>query len=310
MRRRALTQILVIVLTQEARAQAPASLADTSIVPWSALSARPRLLDTTSAGGIRYPSLLFDANVAGVVRLETIIDRNGTVEAGRIRVTSSTHDLFTSAVRNGVSQWRFSPPPLDGRNVRAAVPITVTFILPTEPAAPWREVASVGIDSSGVHVSIGTEAIPKDSTVVANPADAREATIAALSELMPRKTAATDGAVCVAWFGPSRTAPPDVLRRLRLQYPSLRNADHCPPTYQSQILRLDSLGQPIKRPPGAIDPLWIDVDPAEIWTRDSYVVHGSVGRGTLSTIYKCVARREPSGKEWKAACVRTGTSVA
>ena len=307
---RALAQMLVIIVTREAHAQVPASPSDTSVVPWSALSARPRLLDTTSAGGIRFPSLLFDANVEGVVRVESVIDRNGAVEPGPVRVVSSTHELFTLAVRSGVSRWRFSPPVVDSRNVRTAVPITVTFVLPREPAAPWREVSTVAIDASGVHVSVGTEAIPRDSSVAANPADVREATIAALSELMPLKTAAIDGAVCVGWTGPSRNVPPDVLRRLRMRYPPLRNADQCPPTYQSQILQVDSLGEPIKRPPGAIDPLWIDVSPAEVWTRDYYVVHGRVGRGTMSAIYKCVAHREPLDKQWKATCVRTGTSIA
>ena len=310
LRIRALAQIFVIIVTREAHAQVPASLSDTSVVPWSALSARPHLLDTTGAGGIHYPSLLFDARVEGVVRLETFIDRNGALEPGRIRVASSTHELFTAAVRSGVSQWRFSPPVFDTRDVSTAVPITVTFILPREPAAPWREVSTVAIDASGVHVSVGTEAIPRDSSVVANQADVREATIAALSELMPLKTAAVDGAVCVGWIGPSRNVPPDVLSRLRTRYPPLRNADHCPPTYQSQILQVDSLGKPIPRPPGAIDPMWIDVSPAEIWTRDYYVVHGRVGRGTMSAIYKCVAHREPLDKQWTATCVRTGTSIA
>jgi hypothetical protein len=145
---------------------------------------------------------------------------------------------------------------------------------------------------------------------VLDTAEAREAAIAALSELMPLKTAAIEGAVCVAWTGPSRNVPADVLTRHRMRYPPLRNADHCPPTYQSQILQVDSLGRPIKRPPGAIDPVWIDVSPAETWTSDYYVVHGRVGRGTMFTIYKCVAHREPLGKGWKATCVRTGTAVA
>lgn len=95
-----------------------------------------------------------------------------------------------------------------------------------------------------------------------------------------------------------------------MRYPPLRNADHCPRTYQSQILQVDSLGHPIKRPPGAIDPLWINVNIAEIWTRDYYVVHGRVGRGTVSSIYKCVARRDLLDQRWKATCVRTGTSIA
>jgi TonB family protein len=304
-----LVTILVVMLAPEALAQASASQSDTSIVPWSALSARPRLLDTTNAGGIRYPSLLFDANVEGVVRLETIVDRNGAIESAPMRIASSTHELFTSAARSGVSRWRFSPAVVDSRNVRTAVPITVTFVLPKEPAAPWREVSTVAVDASGVHVAIGTEAIPRDSSIAPNPADVREATIAALSELVPLKSAAVDGAVCVVWTGPSRNVPPDVLVRLRKRYPPLRNADRCPPTYQSQILRVDSLGNPIKRPPGAIDPTRIDVSPAEIWTRDYYVVHGRVGRGTMSAIYKCVAHRERDN-EWKATCVRTGTSVA
>jgi hypothetical protein len=62
--------------------QAPTSSSDTAVVPWGSLSERPRLLDTTSAGGIRFPSILRDASVMGEVRLAMLIDASGRPESG------------------------------------------------------------------------------------------------------------------------------------------------------------------------------------------------------------------------------------
>jgi hypothetical protein len=305
-----LAQVLAVALTQTASAQAPVPLSDTSVVPWSALSERPRLLDTASAREIRFPPIMRDASVNGEVRLAVIIDRDGVPERGSIRVATSTHDLFTLVARSAVGRWRLSPPVLDGRNVRTVVPVMLTFILATRRSDPSLEVASIAIDTTGIHVSVGDEPIARDSSIAANPADVRAATVAALAELMPAKTAAIEGAVCVGWDDSSRKVPADVMTRLRALYPPLRNADQCPPTYTSMILQVDSLGRPLERPPGAVDPLWIEVNTAQVWTRDLYVVRGAVGRGTSTSHYQCTAHREPANGDWKAKCMRTGMSIS
>lgn len=248
--------------------------------------------------------------VEGEVRLETIIDRTGALELRSIRMAASTHDLFTTAVRTAVTQWRFSPPVLDGRDVRTAVLMMLSFSLPSDQAGPWRDVTSVASDATGIRVTVGTEPIPRDGSIAANPADIRAATIAALSALMPQKTAVIDGGVCVAWNDSGRVVPADVMTRLQALYPPLRNADKCPPTYASQIPQLDSLGRPLRPPPGAVDPAWIEVNSGQVWTRDVYVFYGSMSRGTFFTHYKCIVRRDPPSREWKARCVQMGTSVA
>ena len=70
-----------------------------------------------------YPHVLEAAKIHGVVVLEAIIHRDGTI--GDINVLRSTHDAFARAAVDAVKQWRYSPLPFEG-----LVTVTVNFILP------------------------------------------------------------------------------------------------------------------------------------------------------------------------------------
>src|SRR5512143_337471 len=122
-----------------AEAQVSPARPDTTVVPWSGLTERPQTPGRVAAAGIHFPDILRSARVGGNVQLEVGVGADGQPERSNIRIVSSTHDLFTNAVRNAVRQWRMSQPMLDGRRVRTTIPVAVSFVLPEERAEASRE---------------------------------------------------------------------------------------------------------------------------------------------------------------------------
>jgi TonB family protein len=300
---------LLIGAIHTAEAQVSPARPDTTVVPWSAITERPRLRDAAPAAGIHFPDILRSARVGGNVQLEVVVGADGQPERSNIRVVSSTHDLFTIAARNAVRQWRMSQPMLDGRPVRATIPVAVSFVLPEEREEASREVAAVVIDSTGFHISLGRERVPPQVGLVANPADSRAATVAVLAELLSVTRPIVAGAMCVRWNDSTASVPTDVLESLRATIPDVRDPAHCPPTYASMILRVDSLGKPLGSPTGAPDPVWISASRVRPWTTDLYAMNGVVSQGTLTRRYHCDARRERLGAPWTATREPTATSV-
>src|SRR5689334_22703929 len=56
-----------------------------------------------------YPPALRSANLAGEVLAQFVVDTSGFVELDTFKVLKSTHTLFTQAVRQALSQFRYSP---------------------------------------------------------------------------------------------------------------------------------------------------------------------------------------------------------
>ena len=75
----------------------------------------------------RYPSMLQSAGVDGQVRAQFVVDTLGKVEQGSFRALESTHDLFTTSVREALARARFTPAEVGGRKVRQLVEQTFTF---------------------------------------------------------------------------------------------------------------------------------------------------------------------------------------
>ncbi|MCX6619691.1 MAG: energy transducer TonB, partial [Acidobacteria bacterium] len=73
-----------------------------------------------------YPVLAKQARVSGVVRLEGIIGRDGTVQ--QLRVISG-HALLVKSAVDAVRQWLYRPTLLNGEPVEVISPIEVTFHL-------------------------------------------------------------------------------------------------------------------------------------------------------------------------------------
>jgi protein TonB len=73
-----------------------------------------------------YPQLAVQAQVEGVVVLETVIDREGRVEDVRVLRSIS---LLDKAAVEAVKQWRYAPLLVNGHAVRFILTVTVTFAL-------------------------------------------------------------------------------------------------------------------------------------------------------------------------------------
>ena len=78
-------------------------------------------LDSTSPLLIAYPPALFAAHVRGTVLAEFVVDAEGKVEGDTFGVISSSHPLFTAAVRNTIGKAVFTPALRGGRPVRQLV---------------------------------------------------------------------------------------------------------------------------------------------------------------------------------------------
>jgi TonB family protein len=82
--------------------------------------------------GPTYPEELRAQAIEGEVLAQFVVDTNGTVLEGSLRVLRSTHAEFEAAVRRAVPQLLFSPAIKDGRNVRQMVQQPFHFRLERE----------------------------------------------------------------------------------------------------------------------------------------------------------------------------------
>jgi protein TonB len=73
-----------------------------------------------------YPPIAIRTRVHGVVLLEAVISKEGSVE--RLQVLSG-HPLLTQAALDAVKQWRYRPTTLNGEPVDVITTVTVTFTL-------------------------------------------------------------------------------------------------------------------------------------------------------------------------------------
>ena len=87
-----------------------------------------------SGAGVRpaYPDSLYRQRVSGQVLVEFVVDTSGLVVLPSISAISSTHVLFTEAVRRALRDARFHPAALAGQRVRQLVQLPVRFELPVE----------------------------------------------------------------------------------------------------------------------------------------------------------------------------------
>lgn len=75
-----------------------------------------------------YPPAMRDAGLEGVVPIEAVIGRDGTVTSLRV-VSAQVHPDFANAALDAVRQWRFSPTLLNGEPVDVVMTVSVAFKL-------------------------------------------------------------------------------------------------------------------------------------------------------------------------------------
>ena len=91
---------------------------------WSGAELQTRIV--TSARP-RYPEALRQAAIDGAVLVRFAIDTTGRIDMGSVTVVSSTHELFTRAVRDALSGFRFRPAEIGGHRVRALAEMPFEF---------------------------------------------------------------------------------------------------------------------------------------------------------------------------------------
>lgn len=74
-----------------------------------------------------YPPLLRDAGVTGTVQVRMRVLEDGTVDAGSISVTSSTHEQFNDPSIRSVQRLRFRPAKVNGRPVKVWVELPIQW---------------------------------------------------------------------------------------------------------------------------------------------------------------------------------------
>ena len=68
-----------------------------------------------------YPDLLRRGHIEGEVVAQFVVDTLGRIEVPSFRVLKSTHELFTAAVWDRLTTWRFTPAIDHGRRVRQRI---------------------------------------------------------------------------------------------------------------------------------------------------------------------------------------------
>jgi protein TonB len=74
-----------------------------------------------------YPAELQRAGVAGTVRLEAVISKEGALSG--MQVIGSPDAALTQAVMDAVRQWRYRPSSLDGQPIEVMTTIDVNYSL-------------------------------------------------------------------------------------------------------------------------------------------------------------------------------------
>lgn len=88
--------------------------------------------DSSSPVRPAYPDSLFRDRVTGQVLVEFVVDTSGLVIQESVSAISTTHALFTDAVRRALREAHFHPATLAGRRVRQLVQLPVKFEMPVE----------------------------------------------------------------------------------------------------------------------------------------------------------------------------------
>src|ERR1043166_6222295 len=76
-----------------------------------------------------YPNQLRAANIEGQVVAKFVVDTNGRADMKTFEIVKTDHELFTSAVRNVLPNYRFFPAELGGRKVKQLVQMPFVFTL-------------------------------------------------------------------------------------------------------------------------------------------------------------------------------------
>ena len=90
-----------------------------------------REVSAISGTNVAYPETMRASGVTGEVMAEFVVNENGRVESGTLKVLSSTNPAFTNAVKSALSKMRFRPAQIGSTNVSQVVQQAFVFRLNT-----------------------------------------------------------------------------------------------------------------------------------------------------------------------------------
>ena len=254
-----------------------------------------------------YPDILRQAGVSGEVVLRYVVDTNGRALPASIEVIRSSHELFTTAVKNWMPRQRFDPPRRGGVLTSALVDELVTFTNPYPGWTPMREqlFTSRTVDSTGRLLTTIYSYIPRDSAnaPVLTVADSAAIVEAVIDELMVR-TAGKERPVAWCVSLDSLAPSADMVERWRQRGRPVVAVADCPRTYASMVFNPSNP----KPPPGWIDPEYIAAANLLSWAENTVIVAIGTSQGTGRTRKRCEVVREAGN--WKAYCVTTEMSIS
>lgn len=87
------------------------------------------------------------------------------------------------------------------------------------------------------------------------------------------------------------------------------DATDCPETYASMFTLVDSLGRPIeRRPPGYVDPRYVELMLPVQWSMYSVIVDVRVQHGMSTDTYQCLRRRTATNQPFSCRAIRHAVS--
>ena len=84
---------------------------------------------TANSPSPRYPEILREAGVEGEALVSFVVDETGLADPASFKVVRSTHELFSTAVREALPAMRFTPAEVGGKKVRQMVQAPFSFAI-------------------------------------------------------------------------------------------------------------------------------------------------------------------------------------
>jgi TonB family protein len=101
----------------------------------------------------RYPDLLLRSEIEGEVTVRFASDAAGVPDSNSIQVVSSSHDLFTNAVRKVLPEWHVAP--------SSVLQMSFVFMVTTKSASDMAALAATVPPNSVVITGVPSSAIPE-----------------------------------------------------------------------------------------------------------------------------------------------------
>jgi len=124
-RRQAVLAVAVLLVLSPVAARA-----QDAVYSPSELDVQPRLTSqemTARQLARSYPTALQRAGVTGTVNIQFVVDASGKVDAGSIRVMSSTQAQLAEAAKGIVPEIRFRPGEVKGKPVASMVLLPIVY---------------------------------------------------------------------------------------------------------------------------------------------------------------------------------------